>query len=89
MKINSINSLNTYNKAYTPSFKHTAVPYPEYESGYKPKPISNKSKIIGFVDKLSDLFKPEVTEEAKNIKSNIDRICDDGSPKQHLLSVVA
>lgn len=88
MKVNSINSIN-YN-SYKPSFKHTAVPYPEYEKAYKYATSSN-SVMSTIINKISDLFSPEVTKEAVEIKSQIDKLYNikTPSPKEHLLSVLA
>lgn len=92
MKVNSINSIrnfNTYNsKQNALAFKHTAVPYPEFESAYNPKHSGFKTKISFLVDKISDLFHPEVTKEAQSIKSEIDKIYDE-NPKAKLVSVLA
>ncbi len=91
MRINSINNFsNIYNNNKT-SFKHVAVPYPEYENGYKPQPHHSKFKIDSIVNKLSELFTPEVTKQADEIKQQIDIVCDDEdqSPKDNLLSVLA
>lgn len=86
MKINAINNIN-YNK---PSFKRTAVPYPEYKRGYV-YPSKTERIFNTLVDKISDLFHPDVTKEAVEIKSKIDRIYDASSksPKGQLLTVLA
>lgn len=93
MKVNSINSINTIsnysNKLNNPSFKHTAVPYPEYENAYVHKQVGFHDKISILVAKLSDLFHPEVTKQANEIKSQIDSIYDDKSAKKQLVSVLA
>lgn len=91
MKINSISSINYNNN--TASFKHTAVPYPEYESV---KNKTSESGISAFIKKVSALFTPEVTKEASEIKSGIDNIYSkktcDYTPKEtkgQLLKVFA
>lgn len=90
MKINSINNVNTsYSQVKTQSFKHTAVPYPEYENAYVYN--GNKQKnLFGLIsEKISDLFHPEVTKEAKNIKSQINSIFDDKNSQEKHFSAVA
>ncbi len=94
MKVNSISSFN-YN-SIRPSFKHTAVPYPEYESAYYKDPETIGTKILSIADKISELFSPKVTKEAEEIKSGIDKLYskqtekkNDVSPKKQLLSVLA
>lgn len=86
MKVNSINSINYFTKA--PAFKHTAVPYPEFEN------YVNKQQNSNLLDKLSELFHPTVTKNALDIKSKIDGVYSHSqktsmSPKAHLLSVLA
>ena len=91
MKVNSINSINTINNnSYKQSFKHTAVPYPEYEKAYLYADKSS-SFVSSIINKISDLFNPEVTKEAVEIKSKIDKLYSvkTPSPKEHLLSVLA
>lgn len=94
MKVNSISSFN-YNST-KPSFKHTAVPYPEYENAYYNTQSNLETKIIGLANKISDLFSPKVTKEAAEIKSGIDSVYDNKMDKEtkisaqkHLLSVLA
>ncbi|HIS88765.1 TPA: hypothetical protein IAA87_05020 [Candidatus Avigastranaerophilus faecigallinarum] len=94
MKVNSINSFN-YNSTI-PSFKHTAVPYPEYESAYYKNSDTFSEKIQNIAEKIAALFSPKVTEEAAKIKANIDSVYlnkssldDNLSPKKQLLSVLA
>lgn len=92
MKINSISSFN-YNVNKT-SFKHSAVPYPEYESAYSYNNDSEfvSQKVDSIVAKLSSLFSPKVTKEAKSIKSDIDSIYKKpvvNDPRKKTLSVVA
>ena len=89
MKVNSINTLyNNYSKL---SFKHTAVPYPEYESAY----YNSSNGFSALAEKLSQLFSPKVSKETINIKSKIDSIYEQKSdknnlnPKKQLLSVLA
>lgn len=92
MKINAINSATYMTSGL--SFKHSAVPYPEYEDAYN---IGNKSDTITrVVDKISALFTPEVTKKSQEIKNDINKIYSDGknvdlsnNPKKHLLSVLA
>lgn len=94
MKINSISSFN-YN-VNRPSFKHTAVPYPEYESAYSYNNDSEfvSRKVDSVVSKLAALFSPKVSKEAKAIKSDIDSIYKDNKvvvkdPRKKSLSYVA
>lgn len=90
MRVNSINNYN-YN-SNIPSFKHTAVPYPEYPNAYNVKESQIETKIISAIDKLTDLFSPKVSKEAMEIKSGIDSIYSDSpkkAAKQRLLSVLA
>lgn len=94
MKVNAISSFN-YN-SNRPSFKHTAVPYPEYENAYYNTPDSLETKIIGLANKISDLFSPKVTKEAAEIKSGIDTVYSKQTDKKakiaaqkQLLSVLA
>lgn len=92
MKINAINSAGYMTKDV--SFKHTAVPYPEYESAYNKQ--SRTDAITRVVDKISALFTPEVTKKSQKIKEDINKIYSnenissyEQSPKNHLLSVLA
>ena len=92
MKINSINSLN-YNQSNI-KFKHTAVPYPEYEYAYNsPKNTSFENKVSSIFKRISALFSPEVSKESSKIKSDIDNIYvskeQSLEPKAQLLSVLA
>ncbi len=92
MKINSINTFNNTIALKQTSFKHTAVPYPEYKDAYSNKQYDLQDRISNLVTKIADLFHPEVTKEAKEIKSQIDDIYDDDSSRevnQRLLSVLA
>lgn len=93
MKINTISSLN-YNMT-KPSFKHSAIPYPEYESAYS---YNNDSEFISqtidsIVSKFATLFTPKVSKEAKIIKSDIDNIYNNNvvlnNPRKKSFSVVA
>lgn len=87
MKVNSINNTLYNTKTQRPSFKHTAVPYPEYEKAYAAK--NNSENIFSvLISKVSDLFKPEVTKEAKEIKAQIDKLYG-STPQDKLLSVLA
>ena len=93
MRVNSINNINytNYSKS-VPSFKHTAVPYPEYPNAYKPCDRSIESTIITTIEKLTDLFNPKVSKEAQEIKSSIDSIYANSAKqaaKQRLMSVLA
>lgn len=88
MKINSISSA-----IYTtgrPGFKSTAVPYPEYKDAYIIERLPLDERISNFVSRISDLFTPSVTKEAKEIKSEINSIFEDDetNPKEQLLSVL-
>lgn len=89
MKINSISSTNYINNSYKPSFKHVAVPYPEYEDAYIVKHTNPANKISVIINKISDLFHPEVTKEAQNIKSKIDQACENGDVDMEMLSYFA
>lgn len=88
MKINAISSINynTKNNSKAQSFKHTAVPYPEFEQYYN----KNQTSIL---DRISAFFHPVVTNEAKEIKSQIDTIYTAGKQTQNgkspLLCVLA
>ncbi|MCD7780615.1 MAG: hypothetical protein LUH05_08090 [Candidatus Gastranaerophilales bacterium] len=91
-----VNAINTYNYNNAASFKHTAVPYPEYAGAYTSKQDSEKSAITSFISKISSLFSPKVNEEAQQIKSEIDNIyvntavdADESKPHEKLLSVLA
>ena len=83
MKMNSINLLNYNTKPQ--AFKHTAVPYPELENLY----YQNPDSVNSVFKKVSSLFHPQVTKEAKEIKSKIDTIYEPKDPKAQLLSVLA
>lgn len=90
MKINSINNLNASYQAFkTPAFKHTAVPYPEYKDAYVIYSNKNRSVIDILSDKISDLFHPEISKEAKNIKSQINLVFDDRNTQKPVLNTVA
>ena len=65
MRVNSINTYNYYN--LKPAFKHTAVPYPEYQHHVVNKPFHAKIS-----DVFNKLFNPEVTKKADEIKSEIN-----------------
>ncbi len=86
MKINSINNTISNNKSI--SFQRTAVPYPEYRAAYiYPEQTST---ITSLVNKISELFHPQVTREAVEIKSKIDSIyATQATPQEQLLSVLA
>ena len=97
MKINSINTAYNYNNKYNTSFKRTAVPYPEYRAAYN---VAQKNSVIDtLINKISNLFSPEVTKEAVNIKKNIDTVFETSkknlkphksvSAEQALISVLA
>ena len=94
MKVNPIN--NTTYSPKTVSFKHTARPYPEYDN----RDTYNKPSqyaILRFVDRLSALFTPEITQKSQEIKNDINRIYSapvknpdfNGNPHRQLLSVFA
>ena len=90
MRVNAINNVN-YNRS-VPSFKHTAVPYPEYINAYKTCDRSIESTILSTIEKLTDLFSPKVTKEAQEIKSGIDSLYANSAKKaakQRLVSVLA
>lgn len=72
MKINSVNYIST-RKMSKPAFKNTAVPYPEFKSGYN---IENENKSSGnrFSDKIKALFGSDVEKAADDIKQGIDDI---------------
>lgn len=88
MKVSSINNISHNNSRI--SFKKTAVPYPEYNSSYSYDSQSDKM-IYSLISKISELFHPDVTKEAANIKSKIDNIYEPKTvnPKDRLLSVLA
>ena len=88
MKVNSINTINNnYNKY---SFKRTASPYPDYENAYL-YAKSSDTFVNSLINKITALFNPEVTKEAVEIKSQIDKLYSvkTPSPKEQLLSVLA
>ena len=91
MKINAINSVNYMTGGV--SFKHVAVPYPEYEDAYYVK--KQDSSFNKIAHKISALFTPEVTQKSKEIKEGINKIYEaqelnlDNNPNEHLLSVLA
>lgn len=90
MRVNSINNIN-YN-LNRPSFKHTAVPYPEFASAYEVIENPVETKILNAIDKLVDLFSPKVSKEAMDIKAGIDSIytaTPKKAAKQKLISVLA
>ena len=90
MKVNSINSINNFKYNNNINFKHTAVPYPEYESAYISYGKQNNI-LSDMVKKISEMFSPEVKSEAQNIKSQIDSVYEenDKKPQKALLSVFA
>lgn len=89
MKINSINT-NFNTKNYNYSFKHSAVPYPEYKAAYFFVPKS-ENILDSFIEKVTALFNPDVKKDADIIKNQIDKIYagTKESPKQAMLSVLA
>ena len=90
MRVSSLNNIN-YNKS-VPSFKHTAVPYPEYANAYNVCEKSVEQTIIDTIGKLANLFSPNVSREAQEIKAGIDSMYPDSAKKaakQRLLSVLA
>lgn len=90
MRVSSINSFNQYNCIKNKqSFKHTAVPYPEFENSYKTKPASVKFSINNIISRISELFHPQVSKDAKEIKNQIDKIYDKKSADKHLVSALA
>lgn len=88
MKINSITNYGQVSRNL--NFKHSAVPYPEYESAYH-KNEKEFNIVENFVQKIAELFSPKVSKEAEFIKQEIDYIYSDSqvTPKQALLSVIA
>ena len=54
MKVNSINTINI--NFLKPSFKHSAVPYPEYEAAY----YNSDSVLEAITYKISQLFSPKL-----------------------------
>lgn len=88
MKINSITNYGQVSRNL--NFKHTAVPYPEYENAYG-KNNNEVNVVESFVQKIAELFSPKVSKEANAIKQEIDYIYSDSqiTPKQALLSVIA
>ena len=90
MRVSSLNNIN-YNKSI-PSFKHTAVPYPEYPNAYNVCEKTVEKTIMDTIGKLADLFSPRVSKEAQEIKASIDSMYADSAKKaakQRLLSVLA
>ena len=90
MRVSSINNIN-YNRSM-PSFKHTAVPYPEYPNAYNACDKTVETKILSTIEKLTDLFSPKVSKEAQEIKAGIDNIYANSAKKaakQRLISVLA
>ena len=63
MRVNAINNVN-YNRS-VPSFKHTAVPYPEYINAYKPCDRSIESTILSTIEKLTDLLVQKLLKKLK------------------------
>ena len=91
MKVNAINNTQNVNTYKNVSFKHTAVPYPEFESAYN-KPADSSDFMLAFAEKISKFFSPEVRKEADNIKNTIDYVYDNDKnqqPKKALLTVLA
>lgn len=90
MKISSINSINTFGRPGSPrSFKQTAVPYPEYIDAYIYDSADEKGFFGKIADKISDLFNPQVSKEAKEIKSQINTIFDEKQKNQPQIVLVA
>ena len=90
MRVNAINNISkiSYNKPV--SFKHTAVPYPEFESAYKYSEETGSQKVSDIFTKISDFFNPSVRKEAAEIKRQINDICSpDKKLKGQLISVLA
>ncbi len=75
MRVNSINNTIKYN-INVPSFKHTAVPYPEFENTYASSNKDNSNMFSSFFDKL---FGKDVSDESEKLKKQIDYICKNGS----------
>ncbi len=80
MRINPINNI-TYK---TQSFKHTAVPYPEYEKAY-----IYAAADTSIFHKIAKLFNPKVDKETEKIKTVIDKTYNGiPTPQKQLLSVL-
>ncbi len=82
MKVNQILS------NYTPTFKGSVVPYPEYGSNYGVSQINatradafSSDPLTALVNKFAKafrlLFTPEITASSKQIKEGIDLLFDD------------
>lgn len=88
MRVNKINTINYI--SYKPAFKHTAVPYPEYQN----KLQNTKPLHVKFSEIINELFNPTITKDSQNIKKQIDDLYQNKnnsgeSPKKSLISVFA
>ena len=89
MLINSVNNINANGTSLKPqSFKHTAVPYPEYQNAYETSG-SKENLFDVIITKLNDIFHPEVSAQAKNIKHQIDTIFDEGNKTGRVVNALA
>ncbi|MDD3237015.1 MAG: hypothetical protein PHV37_02830 [Candidatus Gastranaerophilales bacterium] len=91
MKVNTI-------KNYTPTFKSSVLPYPEYAKGYSVSQQNAQKTdalasdpVTALVNKFAKayrlLFTPEITNSANNIKKGIDIVFDDKQVGQKLNEV--
>lgn len=89
MKISAINNYSSYATPLKPqSFKHTAVPYPEYRI-IEQQTKNGLGVISGFEKLLSSIFHPEVTKEAVKIQKQLDTIfADNQHPKKAIYALV-
>lgn len=88
MKINYISNINNFsNYSKAVKFGHTAVPYPEYEHI---QTSNNQHDVFSIIShKISDFLHPEVSKQAKEIKSQIDSVFDANSVKGTRINSVA
>ncbi len=89
MRVAQINNYSYNANMQKQSFKHSAVPYPEYIDAYVWDEVGLQDRIMNVVSRISELFRSDVTDEASKIKSQINTIYDETNPKKQLLSVLA
>lgn len=89
MLINSVNNITANSTPLKPqSFKRTAVPYPEYNYAYN-KGFSNENLFDVIANKLNDIFHPAVSNQAKDIKKQINTIFDEGKTTGRAVNTLA